>query len=119
MAAMAAAGALKGELIDKPKANKQRELAASTQQYSPWTGLKANPVQEADTLGNMISGAGAGAQMGMAMQGAQSDEGLKSAMTKYYDQGGQQGIANQRSLGLNSDYWQQRKQPAWSLLGSR
>lgn len=66
---------LKSELIDAPKAERQRKLAAETQRYSPWTGLKANPVQEADPFGSTLQGAAAGASAGsqMKLQNAQAD----------------------------------------------
>lgn len=63
--AMGAAGLLKGQLIDKPRERRDRTLAAETQRYSPWTGLRANPVREADPFGSMLQGGMAGLQMGM------------------------------------------------------
>lgn len=71
----AGVGLTKAELIDQPKADRQRKLAASTQRYSPWTGLQAQPVQEADPMGSMLQYGATGASMGsnMKLQKAQTD----------------------------------------------
>lgn len=42
------------------KENRDRQLAAATQRYSPWTGLKANPIEAANPVGDLAQG-GAGA----------------------------------------------------------
>ncbi len=57
-------GALKSQAIDKPALNRQRDLAAETQRNSPWTGLTAKPVPEADTFGTAMQFGLTGAQMG-------------------------------------------------------
>lgn len=64
----AGAGLLKSKLVDAPREERERELAAKTQLYSPWTGLKANPIQEADPLGSAMQGGIAGAQFGAGLQ---------------------------------------------------
>src|SRR5687768_13670548 len=51
----------KHAVVDVPKEQRQRELAAQTQLYSPWTGLQAQPVQEADAFGSALQGGTAGA----------------------------------------------------------
>ncbi len=66
---MAAAGLLKSELIDKPAAERQRKLAGATQRYSPWTGLQAGKVQEADPFGSAMKYGTTGAMMSNAMGG--------------------------------------------------
>jgi hypothetical protein len=46
------------------------ELAAATQQYSPWTGLKAGPINRRDQGAALMTGALSGAQMyGMGKMG--------------------------------------------------
>lgn len=68
MAVMAAVGAAKSELIDAPRAERQRKLAAQTALYSPWTGMTPDKVQEADPFGSTLQGATAGAMYGQAQQ---------------------------------------------------
>lgn len=54
----------KGLLIDQPKEARQRELAAQTALYSPWTGMQPGPIQEADPFGSALQGATAGMMLG-------------------------------------------------------
>ena len=48
--------------MDVGKEKRDRKLAAATQKFSPWTGLRAGEIQEADPFGNV-------AQFGMAAAG--------------------------------------------------
>ena len=59
-----AIGLGKSELIDKPKEDRQRKLAARTIELSPWTGLKANPIEEADPFGSALKYGATGYSMG-------------------------------------------------------
>lgn len=68
MAIGAGAGLLKSELVDRPKENRQRKLAAATQRYSPWTGLQAGQISEADPMGSAIAFGATGAQIGTGME---------------------------------------------------
>lgn len=63
MVAAAAIGVAKSEFIDKPKEERQRKLAGETQRYSPWTGMQAGGIQEADALGSALSFGMTGAQV--------------------------------------------------------
>lgn len=56
-------GMLKSELFDRPKEQRERNLQAATAALSPWTGMKAQPVKEADAMAAALQG-------GMAAQGA-------------------------------------------------
>lgn len=58
--AMALAGAAKSQLVDKPREDAERTLAAKTQALSPWTGLKSEPFKKADPLGTAMQYGGAG-----------------------------------------------------------
>jgi hypothetical protein len=58
------AGLLKSELLDRPREERQRELAATTARWSPWTGMAPNAIQGADPFGSALEGATAGAMMG-------------------------------------------------------
>ena len=70
-------GLLKGLTVDRDKENRQRTLAAATQRYSPWTGLRAGPIEEADPFGKMLGGAGAGASFGQNYENAQAAKALQ------------------------------------------
>ncbi len=77
----AGAGLLKSQVVDRPKEKRQRHLAAETQRYSPWTGMQAGPIQEADPFGSMLQGGMTGAtiQQGLGQQKLQN--GLITAQT--------------------------------------
>lgn len=67
--AMAGAGLVKDRFMDAPREDRDRRLAAMTQLYSPWTGLRSEKIREADgPLGATIKGATAG--LGFASQNA-------------------------------------------------
>lgn len=84
----AGAGLLKSELLDRPREQKQRTLAAETQRYSPWTGLKADPIHEADPLGSALTFGSQGAMLGAGIQNAQAQQGLMKAQTNWLNAGG-------------------------------
>ncbi len=73
---MAVAGLAKSELIDRPAAEKQRKLAAKTQELSPWTGMEAAPVKEADPFGSGLQFGATGAAIGSAKAAAAADKAL-------------------------------------------
>ena len=75
-AIMAGGGLLKGELIDKPKEAQDVWLAAQTQRYSPWTGLKAGAIQRADPMASAMQGGVQGYAMGQNIQGAEVEQEL-------------------------------------------
>jgi hypothetical protein len=62
MVGAAAAGLLKSQLIDRQKEDRDRKLAAETQRLSPWTGLKAGPIKEADPVGSTLAFGATGMQ---------------------------------------------------------
>lgn len=63
IAAGAGFGLLKDALFDGPREAKERQLAAATQRYSPWTGLKANEIHQANPLGDALQGGMTGLAM--------------------------------------------------------
>lgn len=81
-------GLLKGLLIDGPAAERQRKLQAATARFSPWTGLKPEPVKEADTVGDVLQGGTQAAMLQQSMQNAAADRGLKDAQSKWLNAGG-------------------------------
>lgn len=56
----AALGLGKSMLIDQPREERQRQLAAETALYSPFTGLKPQLPEESDPLGAALQGAALG-----------------------------------------------------------
>ena len=65
---LAGAGTLKGLTIDRQREDSDRRLAAETQRYSPWTGLAAGSIREADPLANALTYGAQGAAFGQNMQ---------------------------------------------------
>lgn len=70
-------GVAKNQLVDVPREKKQRALAAATQRLSPWTGLQAQPIQQADLLGNALQFGSTGAGMKNALYSKNSDAWTK------------------------------------------
>ena len=87
MAIGAALGLAKSELVDQPAAAKQRELAAATQKYSPWTGLKADPVANPNPFDSMLQYGSAGAMMGANIKAADKGSGNPWGSGGYGNQG--------------------------------
>jgi hypothetical protein len=56
-------GLAKSKMVDEPKEERQRQLAAATQRFSPWTGLQAGKIEEADPFGNAMNYGAMGAGM--------------------------------------------------------
>lgn len=75
-------GGLKYFLHDKPKEASERQLAADTQRYSPWTGLKAGEISDADLMGNMLGAGLSGAQFGAGVGQMGDSKKLNDAITK-------------------------------------
>lgn len=78
-------GLVKGATLDRAKEDRQRWLASQTQRYSPWTGLRANPVEEADPFGSAMQGGVQGYAMGQNMENANASKKLADAQTKYLE----------------------------------
>lgn len=85
--AMTAAGLLKSELVDKPRARKDRQLQAKTAELSPWTGMKPSAVKEADPFGTALQFGSAGA----LMNANKSKSDFYSSSAKKMDSGGSLG----------------------------
>lgn len=94
---LAGAGVGLGMLKSKQQeeqANRDREVAAVTARYSPWTGMQPNMPQSVDTMGNMMQGGLAGASMGQGFEAAASNQALQDRQMSYLEkQGGGAGMA--------------------------
>lgn len=64
-----ALGLAKSEFSDRPKAERQRKLAATTAKWSPWTGMQPVMPQEPDPLGSAVKYGLTGAVLGQALGG--------------------------------------------------
>lgn len=84
----AGAGLVKSEAVDRPKEDRDRQLAAATQRFAPWTGLKAGPITEADPLGSALTYGAQGAQLQQNIQNSQAQQGLVGAQTNWLNHGG-------------------------------
>lgn len=83
----AAMGLAKSELVDRPKEKRQRKLAAETQRLSPWTGLQAGQIQEADPFGSALSFGMTGASLGQNMQAAEANQKINDKLIERMDKG--------------------------------
>lgn len=80
---MGGTGLAKGATIDRWKEDRQRNLAANTQRYSPWTGLRAGPIEEADPFGSAMQGGVQGYALGQNIEAAEAGKKLTEAQTAY------------------------------------
>lgn len=74
------AGLLKSELIDKPREKREQELASITTRFSPWTGLKADPVHYADPFSNALQFGTTGAMVGSGITTAEAEKNLVNGL---------------------------------------
>lgn len=70
---MAGAQYGKSELVDKPRADKERQTQAEMTRWSPWTGIRGKDVAEPDSLGAAMQGGFAGYSLGQNI-GTQEEE---------------------------------------------
>lgn len=107
MALMSAAGLLKSELVDRPRQKRQANLAAEITRWSPWTGMKADRVQESDPFGQALQFGATGASMAQGLQRGEMENKLLDAQTGYYNRGGEGSGANV----TQPRYWGMRSVP--------
>lgn len=72
---------------DNWKEDRSRWLASQTQRYSPWTGLKAGAVDEADPIGTAMQGGTSALAMNQNMEAAAKAGELQDAQIKYLNRG--------------------------------
>lgn len=63
MGALAAIGALKSEMLDKPARARAQKVEAMKQRSNPWTELKGERLPEVDTLQSMLTFGTAGGSL--------------------------------------------------------
>lgn len=62
----AGAGVLKHALVDRPKYERQKKLAAESVRYSPWIKTDIPMPQETDLFGSALQGASMGGMLGQS-----------------------------------------------------
>lgn len=78
------AGAAQYALVDQPKYQKQMALAAATQRYSPWTGLKASIPNQPNPLSDITQMGASGAGMAQSIGNAGLTKDNLAAQTDYF-----------------------------------
>jgi hypothetical protein len=91
-AAGAGLGLAKYFAFDKPANDRERTLAATTQKFSPWTGLQAQAPGQVNPMGSTMQGAAAGAGLGQNMSAANNNAQLQQAQIAYLNQQQQRGM---------------------------
>jgi hypothetical protein len=111
----AGVGLLKGATVDQAREDRQRKLAGTTQRYSPWTGLAAQPVQEADPLGSAMQFGAAGAQLGSNMDSSKAQQKLMQAQAHWLDAGGNPNYTAAMSTTAAPSYGAYGPKNPWNL----
>jgi hypothetical protein len=70
------------------KEKRDKDLAATTQRLSPWTGNKAGPIQYADPAGTAMQAYGASLGQDQAQANQAANAKLLEAQTGYYNRMG-------------------------------
>lgn len=95
-------GLLKGMTVDRDKEDRERQLAAQTQKYSPWTHLTAGPIEQADPLGSAL-------QFGGTAQALSQNFNNSQAQTAWLNRGGSplatSALNNSSGMPAMSSYW--------------
>lgn len=109
---LAAAGAISGKMKNdraKQIEASDRQLAADTQRYSPWTHLQAQPIRSAgSTFGDVFGGGVNGAMTGQNLKSAFSGYGGNASLDPQAQPTGLLGVPTQT---LDSGYGAQYGQP--------
>lgn len=97
------------EISDKKKEDRDRWLAAQTQRFSPWTGNKAGPIEEANPVGTALQGYGTFQGMQQGEEDAAAQRKLMDAKTNFFNTQNQPN--NGGGLGLSDAAQQAGAQP--------
>lgn len=83
----AGAGLIKYFAFDKPANDRKRALAATTQKFSPWTGMNAEAPDQINPMSGLMQGAATGAALGQNMSAANSNQALQQAQINSLNRG--------------------------------
>lgn len=121
----AALGGAKHLLVDQPKYEAKKKLAAETQRYSPWTGLRAEMPDQPSLFENAVGGAG----YGLAAQAPVNDAISKYGLVDASGAGGAggmmmpemgSGFAPKQQFGLGGNFnFASNQQSPWMSLASK
>ena len=78
-----ALGVGKNFLFDQPKYQREKKLAASTQRYSPWTGMQAKAPNEPDPVAAGLTYGSQGAMLGQGLANANASKDLMEAQKSW------------------------------------
>lgn len=119
MAIMALAGLAKGMTVDRAKEDRQRKLAAETQRLSPWTGMQAGPIQEADPLGSAIAFGATGNQIATGQKNDALNEKMADKFLSSGEPMGGQAYSPYAGMQNPNMMWQpQQANPRSSVYGA-
>ena len=98
IALLAGAGLAKSELVDRPREERQRQQAAITARWSPWTGMSPNAVQNADPFGSAIQGGLTGAMLSQNQQKIDNEKPKDLPLTGSTEPQGMQQFLTQQEM---------------------
>lgn len=118
-AAGAGLGLIKYFAFDKPGNDRKRQLAATTEKFSPWTGLHGDVPGQINPMSAGISGAGMGASMGQNVANQQANNDLKQAQIGYLQSRALAAPGTQTSLPFSGQEEDPLAQNRWMNHGLR
>lgn len=111
------AGLLKSQLVDKPQADRQRQLAATTAALSPWTGMTPQMPEEANPFGSMLQGGLAGAQVDQMMAKTPAPSMDAKLTTEAAETGNKPGTLIPEAGQAQKDFFAEKKKSLLSKYG--
>ncbi len=72
---------------DKNTEDRQRKLSAEQARYSPWSGMSADPIQQADPFGTAMQGGMTTMQMDQNQSNVNNQNDLMRSQKGWYDRG--------------------------------
>lgn len=79
LAGIGAASGIAKNVIQAGQEGKDRQLAADTQRYSPWTGMQAQMPKRGNVMGDVLGGATSAASFGQQFQNPGGDTSQAAA----------------------------------------
>jgi hypothetical protein len=98
-------GLLKSELVDQPAEQRQRNLAAVTAKFAPWTGMTPQVPKATDPIGTALQFGGAGAGLAQNMANANANTNYMNAKTANGSFSGVPALNFTTGNGLSNGPW--------------
>ena len=83
---LAAGGALANTYSQQQAYDQKKKIAAATQRYSPWTGMKADTPVQPSMVGSAFQGGAQGAMLGQGINNAAASQQLADQQAKWLQQ---------------------------------